>query len=97
MKDRDTFFIYLSDHGESLGENNLYLHGIPYVIAPLFQTRAPMFFCSDHFPVNHACLSNKAKKPAHHDNLYHSLLGLFEVTSRTYVRSYDLLAECHAG
>nr|SPS04816.1 Sulfatase [Candidatus Nitrotoga fabula] len=98
VKDRDTFFIYLSDHGESLGENNLYLHGIPYVIAPLFQTRAPMFFWhSDHFPVDHACLSNKAKKPAHHDNLYHSLLGLFEVTSRTYVRSYDLLAECHAG
>lgn len=98
IKDRDTFFIYLSDHGESLGESNLYLHGMPYAFAPLLQTRAPMFFWhSRSFPVDHACLLDKAKKPGHHDNLYHSLLGLFDVASRTYVRSYDLLAGCHAG
>lgn len=96
--ERDVFFIYLSDHGESLGENNLYLHGLPYAIAPLLQTRAPMFFWhSKNFPVNHACLLDKAKKPGHHDNLYHSLLGLFDVASHTYDGSYDLLTGCHAG
>lgn len=30
----DTGMLYLSDHGESLGEYNLYLHGTPYLLAP---------------------------------------------------------------
>ena len=34
--------IYVSDHGESLGENGLYLHGLPYSIAPDTQTHVPM-------------------------------------------------------
>src|SRR3546814_3971479 len=38
----DTALLYLSDHGESLGENGLYLHGMPYAIAPPQQLRVPM-------------------------------------------------------
>src|SRR5919206_174076 len=34
--------LYVSDHGESLGENNLYLHGLPYAMAPREQTHVPM-------------------------------------------------------
>lgn len=34
--------LYVSDHGESLGENNIYLHGLPYAIAPDFQKKVPM-------------------------------------------------------
>ena len=29
-----TSLIYVSDHGESLGEKGLYLHGAPYFMAP---------------------------------------------------------------
>ena len=46
----NTSLIYLSDHGESLGENNLYLHGAPYFIAPEEQTKIPMImWFSDSF------------------------------------------------
>jgi lipid A ethanolaminephosphotransferase len=34
--------LYVSDHGESLGENNLFLHGLPYAIAPDVQKQVPM-------------------------------------------------------
>ncbi|EGD16431.1 putative membrane-associated, metal-dependent hydrolase, partial [Xanthomonas hortorum ATCC 19865] len=37
-----TAMIYVSDHGESLGEKGLYLHGVPYAIAPKEQTHVPM-------------------------------------------------------
>ncbi len=33
--------LYMSDHGESLGEKGLYLHGMPYFIAPKEQTHVP--------------------------------------------------------
>lgn len=33
--------VYVSDHGESLGENNLYLHGLPYRFAPDVQKHVP--------------------------------------------------------
>ena len=39
----DTAVVFASDHGESLGENNLYLHGLPFAIAPDVQKQVPMF------------------------------------------------------
>ena len=38
----DSALIYVSDHGESLGERNLYLHGLPWFIAPKEQKQVPM-------------------------------------------------------
>src|SRR5690606_23679086 len=40
--DYDTVLVYVSDHGESLGENRLFLHGVPRAIAPSQQTQVPM-------------------------------------------------------
>ncbi|MEO1937770.1 MAG: phosphoethanolamine--lipid A transferase, partial [Sulfurimonas sp.] len=37
-KKYDTAMIYMADHGESLGENGVYLHGLPYFMAPDAQT-----------------------------------------------------------
>ena len=65
----DTAMIYLSDHGESLGEYGLFLHGMPYSIAPQEQTRVPMVmwlsrgFAQD-FKVNVSCLKARAAQPA---------------------------------
>jgi lipid A ethanolaminephosphotransferase len=95
----DTALLYMSDHGESLGERGLYLHGIPYAIAPAQQTHIPYVlwmsqsFQSD-FGVDAACMRTRAQQPASHDNLFHTLLGVFSVQTTAYDRSLDLFAGC---
>ena len=95
----DTAMIYLSDHGESLGENGLYLHGIPYSIAPKVQTEVPMTMWfspgyASSFALDTDCLSRRATQPAAHDNLFHSVLGLLDVKTEIYEPSMDLAAGC---
>ncbi|MCL1500293.1 phosphoethanolamine--lipid A transferase [Xanthomonas nasturtii] len=95
----DSAMIYLSDHGESLGERNLYLHGMPYAIAPDTQMQVPMvIWLSDGMSrwrgLNRACLEQRARKPASHDNLFHSVLGLMQVESAVYDRRKDVFAGC---
>ena len=34
VRDYDPALLYLSDHGESLGEYGLFLHGVPYASRP---------------------------------------------------------------
>jgi lipid A ethanolaminephosphotransferase len=97
----DSAMVYVSDHGESLGENNLYLHGIPYAFAPKEQTEVPMlWWLSPGFAqrsgLSGACLSRRAAEPATHDHLFHSLLGLLDVQSTVYERTLDIGAECRA-
>jgi len=95
----DTALIYVSDHGESLGENNLYLHGIPYAIAPDVQKRVPMvMWFSPGFArgsgLDLACLSRRASQPATHDHLFHTVLGLMDVRTALHEPAWDLSAAC---
>jgi lipid A ethanolaminephosphotransferase len=95
----DAAMIYLSDHGESLGEKGIYLHGLPYSIAPRDQTEVPMvMWMTPGFAasagVDPACLQMRAQQPASHDNLFHSLLGLMSVTTSVYDKSLDLSGAC---
>jgi lipid A ethanolaminephosphotransferase len=95
----DTALLYVSDHGESLGENNLFLHGLPYSIAPREQTEVPMLmWSSDGFAqrrgLDMACMARRAREPASHDHLFHSLLGLLDVKTSLYEPSLDFAAEC---
>ena len=99
---RDTAMIYLSDHGESLGENGLYLHGVPYTIAPQTQLRVPMvMWFSPGFSsargLDQQCLRNEAAKPASQDTLFHSVLGLMQVETQVYQKRLDLFAPCLRG
>jgi lipid A ethanolaminephosphotransferase len=99
QSDYDASMIYLSDHGESLGEKGLYLHGIPYAIAPDEQTQVPMlWWLSSDFAqrqdIDVECLSQIAKKPASHDNLFHSVLGLLDISTRIYQRELDISQRC---
>jgi lipid A ethanolaminephosphotransferase len=99
QSDYDTALIYVSDHGESLGEKGLFLHGVPYAIAPAEQTRVPMvMWFSPAFvrdaDLDTACLHRKANEPASHDNLFSSILGLMQVTAHEYRPDYDLFAQC---
>jgi lipid A ethanolaminephosphotransferase len=96
----DTALIYVSDHGESLGEKGLFLHGMPYSIAPEEQTRVPMvMWFSPGFVrdsgLDLACLRHEAAQPASHDNLFPSVLGLLQVRTAAYRRDGDLFAACH--
>lgn len=92
--------LYLSDHGESLGENGLYLHGAPYMIAPSQQTHIPMiFWATPDFlgqrGINRACLSQNAATQAYsQDNLFHSVLGAMDVKTREYDPQLDIFAAC---
>jgi len=97
----DTAMLYVSDHGESLGEGGLYLHGVPYPIAPDVQKRVPMvMWLSPAFRRNHGvdqdCLRRRAGQPASHDNLFHSLLGVLDVETSAYEGALDLFAGCRA-
>jgi lipid A ethanolaminephosphotransferase len=86
---------YISDHGESLGENNLYLHGLPNMLAPDEQKRVPMiFWFSDSFEedgVSVDMLKPRLDEKFSHDNVFHTTLGLFEVETEVYDREKDLL------
>ena len=87
--------LYVSDHGESLGENGLYLHGFPYALAPSQQTHIPMLFWEkQHNTVNSNCLTNLGDKIVNHDNIFHSLLGLMEVNSTVYKPELDIFSQC---
>jgi lipid A ethanolaminephosphotransferase len=90
-----TAMLYVSDHGESLGENNIYLHGLPYAIAPRQQTQVPMvFWAADRFlrerNIDERQLAQHRNDHLSHDNLFHSLLGLFRVTTDLYRPELDL-------
>jgi lipid A ethanolaminephosphotransferase len=91
--------IYMSDHGESLGENGIYLHGAPYAIAPKEQTEVPFlaWFSQSYqaaMGVDTACLAKDANKPRSHDNLFHTVLGMMDVETKVYNRELDAFALC---
>jgi lipid A ethanolaminephosphotransferase len=98
----DTALMYVSDHGESLGENGLYLHGLPYSIAPDTQTHVPMIawlspsFAADH-DVDTRCVRKKSGDALSHDNLFHSVLGLLDVQTRVYKPARDIFEGCRGG
>jgi lipid A ethanolaminephosphotransferase len=92
----DSFMMYASDHGESLGENGVYLHGLPYFMAPEAQTHVPfLMWFSDAFVEDENIklkkLNNLTNVAYTHDNLSHTLLGLFEVETKLYDRNLDIL------
>ncbi|GGZ86809.1 phosphoethanolamine transferase EptA [Ignatzschineria indica] len=96
----ETAMLYISDHGESLGENRFYLHGAPYAIAPEEQKQVPMIFWADpdfyqNRKLSESCLLQMADEVAlSQDNLFHSLLGLLSVESAVYDESMNLFKAC---
>ncbi|ODR93134.1 phosphoethanolamine transferase [Sinorhizobium alkalisoli] len=91
--------IYMSDHGESLGENGIYMHGAPYAIAPKEQTQVPFIawfskVYQEEMGVDIACLAKDANLPKSHDNLFHTVLGMMDVQTGVYDRSLDAFAAC---
>jgi lipid A ethanolaminephosphotransferase len=91
--------IYMSDHGESLGERNLYLHGLPYAIAPDVQKRVPwVTWLSPQIQqqrgIGQTCLNQLPDRSLSHDNLFHSVLGLLNVQTQLYRPGLDAYSRC---
>jgi len=77
--------LYVSDHGESLGENNLYMHGLPVSIAPKEQLDIPFI----------VWLSEDYKKLKSHEELsqnhvFHSVLNFLAIESPIYDENMNI-------
>lgn len=99
LEDYDTALLYVSDHGESLGEKGLYLHGMPYSIAPREQLEVPMVaWFSDGWrastALDSACLRRQATGSRSHDDLFHTVLGLTDVKTALYRPDHDIFLTC---
>lgn len=98
--DYNVMLTYISDHGESLGESGLYLHGTPYAIAPKEQTHVPwlLWMPEEYAQQKHldkTCLEQEAQSNSvSHDNLFHSLLGLYGVRSQVRDPKLDITQRC---
>lgn len=95
----DAGMLYVSDHGESLGEHNMYLHGMPYAIAPEAQIHVPMVVwlspsMRESTGIDQGCLQKRTSERVSHDNLFHSVLGVMDVKTKVYDPSLDLFAAC---
>lgn len=91
--------LYVSDHGESLGENGLYLHGLPYAVAPREQTQVPMIAwlapqTERASGLRIACLRERRATALSHDHLFHTVSGLLGIQMREYRRELDAFAPC---
>ena len=100
--DHATALVYMSDHGESLGELGIFLHGLPYRFAPEAQTRVPFVAwlggeMAAQRRIDLACVGTRLDVPLSHDNLYHTVLGLVDVTTPTYSPPLDAFAPCRKG
>jgi lipid A ethanolaminephosphotransferase len=96
----DTFYtsmIYVSDHGESLGENNIYLHGLPYLIAPDAQKHIPFILWfskgfEESYGIDRAHLESISASRHSHDDLFDSVLGLLDIRTKEYDPRQDIFA-----
>ena len=95
----DAALLYLSDHGESLGEYGLFLHGVPYSFAPEVQKHIPMVMwfgprMRERAGLSPACMEAGLDAPLTHDSLYHTVLGVMDVRTPSYKAGLDALASC---
>ena len=91
--------LYLSDHGESLGESGMYLHGVPYAISPSEQTHIPMLmWLSDSVQnttgISAQCMKQQSSSEVSQDNLFHSVLGFMNVQTSVYKPELDIFRAC---
>ncbi len=89
----ETVMFYASDHGESLGENGIYLHGLPYFLAPDAQKHVPalMWFGKNSDAERLKNIETKKLTRLSHDNIFSTILGLFEIDSGVYDSKLDIL------
>lgn len=101
LEEVDPALLFASDHGESLGENGLYLHALPYWFAPKEQTEVPMLlWLSERFRqdtgMRYDCVREVAGEGVSHDNFFHSVLGLLDVDTTIRDDTLNLFRTCQS-
>jgi lipid A ethanolaminephosphotransferase len=96
---RPTAMLYVSDHGESLGEKGLYLHGMPFMMAPKEQTHVPMALwlskpMQTQLGWDGACWKKQVADAVSHDHYFHSVLTLAQVKTRMHKPELDVFSAC---
>ena len=96
---RPTGLLYIADHGESLGETNLYLHGLPYAIAPEVQKKVPLITWfspafSQQLALDTQCVAGLTDQAWRHDHLFHTVLGMMQVQTAAYQTALDMFKTC---
>ncbi|MDQ7090969.1 MAG: phosphoethanolamine--lipid A transferase [Methylococcales bacterium] len=88
----ETAMFYVSDHGESLGEKGLYLHGLPYFMAPKEQTHvASLLWFGKNYKIEIDNLKKEVTQAYSHDHVFHTLLGLMETKISVYDKNLDII------
>ncbi len=92
----DTAFLYMSDHGESLGEKGVYLHAMPYFIAPVAQRHigSLAWFGNNFDHLDTSCIKDNANKEYSQDNYFSTVLGLMGIQTKAYDKKKDMFAKC---
>ena len=95
----NSLLFYVSDHGESLGEYNVYLHSAPYVIAPKEQKHIPFFIWAadstlNTLKIDKQCMESAENEAISHDNVFHTLLGIGGISAQEYKQQLDLTYKC---
>ena len=87
MTDRKTAMIFISDHGESLGEGKLFMHGLPMKLAPKEQYEIPFLVWTSE-----GYREYKTDLPAvlEQHYIFHSVLNLLSIQSPAYNEKFDI-------
>lgn len=88
----ETAMMYVSDHGESLGEFGLYLHGMPNFMAPESQRHVPiiLWLGESYDDADPEDIRARRDEQFTHDNVFHTLIGFMEIESAAYDASMDI-------
>jgi len=95
LNDIPSAFIYMSDHGETLGEHGLYLHGTPYSLAPEEQKRVPMLvWMSPKFKTQKDLQNHDINwRDEHtHSLIFHSVIGAMGFNEGAYDSQQDIFS-----
>ncbi len=98
----NTALLYVSDHGESTGEQGWYMHGLPKMIAPEDQTRVPLILwvspgLEAAQKIDIECVRRRKDEPYSHDNVFHTTVGLLEIRTPDYKGALDVFHACRAA
>ncbi len=104
MTDWNSAMIFISDHGESLGENKMFMHGLPMRLAPKVQYEIPfLVWTSPNFreykPTATSADAAAGELPAvlEQHYIFHSVLNLLSIHSPAYNEAYDIFMAPESG
>jgi lipid A ethanolaminephosphotransferase len=96
-KSHEVAMLYVSDHGESLGEYGMYLHGAPRAFAPKVQTHvASVVWFGKEFDYSLKDIKAYENEALSHENLFCSMLLTFEMDTSACSPIQEAMQKGHA-